>query len=95
MRSAVESLPQSDRGGYYPGKFTEKMERRGLAVASRGVGRGGVGPGGGGRGGIVGGGAGGVGVGGQSYLQIPVQRQEGSRGKALRSWTPWPSWTIR
>jgi len=31
MRTAVESLPQAGGGGYYPGKFTEKMERRGLA----------------------------------------------------------------
>ena len=67
MRSAVESLPQPVRAGYYPGKFTEKMERRGLTLTGDG----------------------------QTYLQIPVQRQEGRRGKVLRSWTPWPSWTIR
>ena len=80
MRSAVESLPQrpqTDRGGgYYPGKFTEKMESRGLTV------RAGVG-------------GGGDGDGGKSYLQIAVQGQEGRRGKVLRSWTPWPAWTIR
>ena len=67
MRFAVESLPQPVRAGYYPGKFTEKMERRGLTLTG----------------------------GGQTYLQIPVQRQEGRRGNVLRSWTPWPSWTIR
>ena len=105
MRTAVESLPQAGGGGYYPGKFTEKMERRGLAgdtacssgplqnsqkYCSTGQLQN-----------------------SQKYCSSgplqnsqkycstgprqnsqTVQTQEG-RGTVLASWTPWPPWSIR
>ena len=81
MRTAVESLPQAGGGGYYPGKFTEKMERRGLAgdtACSSGPLQNSqkycsTGP--------------------LQHSQT-VQIQEG-RGTVLDSWTPWPPWCIR
>ena len=65
MRSAVESLPSSGTG-YYPGQFTEKMERRGLGLS-------------------------GSDVGGSSLQKGGEER----RGPIVRSWRPWPSWSIR
>ena len=71
MRSAVESLQHDDtNGGYYPGKFTEKIKRKSLTRHR-------------------------IPDHCQSFVQIPVDRELGTRGKVLSSWTPWPSWTIR
>ena len=82
MRTAVESLPQTGGGGYYPGKFKEKMERRGLAgdtACSSGPLQDSkkycsTGP--------------------LQQSQTDVQTQKG-RGTVLASWTPWPPWCIR
>ena len=72
MRSAVESLPNS-RTGYYPGQFTEKMERRGQGLSESDVG----------------------GSSQQTQVKIPEERGEERRGPIVRSWRPWPSWSIR
>ena len=94
MRTAVESLPQTGGGGYYPGKFTEKMERRGLAgdtacssgplqhsqkYCSSGPLQDSKKY---------------CSTGPLQQSQTDVQTQEG-RGTVLASWTPWPPWSIR